>query len=131
MNQHVDQYISDFPDDIQKRLQQIRSVIKKAAPEATECISYGIPTFKLNGNLVHYGGFKKHIGFFPTAKGIETFTDQLKKYPTTKGTVQFMHDQPLPLELIKKIVTYRVKENNNNKSSKRNLKQPISKSKST
>lgn len=110
MSQDVDKYISAFSEEIQSRLQQIRTAIRQAAPEATECISYGIPTFKLQGNLVHYGGFKNHIGFFPTAKGIADFAENLKKFPTSKGTVQFLHSQPLPLALIKKMVKYRVKE---------------------
>ncbi len=110
MNHPVDQYISGFPEEVQKRLQQIRAVIKKTAPEATECMAYGIPTFKQKGNLVHFGGFKKHIGFFPTAKGIEAFSESLKDYVTSRGTVQFPHSQPLPLALVEKMVKYRVKE---------------------
>lgn len=115
MNNKVDEYISEFPKEIQERLQQIRATIRKAAPDAEECISYGIPTFRQNENLVHFGGFKKHIGFFPTAIGIEAFADDLKKFPTSKGTVQFAHDQPLPLRLIEKIVKYRVKESGKKK----------------
>ena len=110
MHPSVEKYIEQFPEEIQVRLHKIYEVIQKNAPDAVDDISYGIPTFKQNGNLVHFGGFKKHIGFFPTAKGIETFKTALKKFPTSKGTVQFLHENPLPLALIAKIVKYRVKE---------------------
>lgn len=107
----IDDYINSYSADIQKLLQQMRSTIKKAAPEATEAISYGIPTFKQNGNLVHFGGYETHIGFYPGAEAIEMFKDSFKGYKTSKGTVQFPVDQPLPLELVTKITKYRVKQN--------------------
>lgn len=107
----VDEYISTFPKDIQKILEQVRQAIKKSAPEAQETINYQIPTFKLNGNLVHFAAFKNHIGFYPTPAGIEKFKSELSTYESAKGSVQFRLDKPMPLSLIKKIVKYRVKEN--------------------
>lgn len=107
----VDEYIKTFPGDIQKILKQIRQTIKEAAPEAEETINYQIPTYKLNGNLVHFAAFKNHIGFYPTPAGIEKFKTELSKYGSAKGSVQFHLDKPMPLSLIKKIVKYRVKEN--------------------
>src|SRR4051812_1446417 len=104
----VDEYISSFPEDIAERLEHIRKVIRSAAPKATEKISYNIPAFEMNGSLVYFGGFAKHIGFFPHAGPIKVFADDLKKYKTTKGTIQFPHDQKIPVTLIKKIVKYRV-----------------------
>ena len=110
--QNVDEYIKIFPKDVQKKLQELRKTIQKAAPDTTEVISYGIPTFKLNGkNLVHFGGYKTHIGFYPTPTGILEFQKELKPYMTGKGTISFPLDKPLPLDLITKIVEYRVKEN--------------------
>lgn len=107
----IDDYIKDFPEDVQQLLKTVRETIKKVAPEASEAISYGIPTFKLNGNLVHFGGFKKHIGFFPGSEAVEVFKDELKSYETSKGTIQFSLDKPLPIALITKIVKFRVKRN--------------------
>ena len=107
----IDEYISSFPKDIQKMLEEIRSAIRKAAPDAVETISYGIPTFKLNGNLVHFAAFKNHIGFYPTPNGIEEFEKELSVYKQGKGSVQFPLDKPLPLILITKIVKYRTKKN--------------------
>lgn len=107
----IDAYIRDFPEDVQKRLQQIRETIQKLAPEATEVISYGIPTFKLNGYLVYFGAFKKHIGLYPFPSGIKKFQELSSEYSTAKGTIQFPHDKPLPMDLIKKVVKYRIEEN--------------------
>lgn len=107
----IDEYISGCPKNVQDLLQKMRQTIKQAAPEAKEAISYGIPTFKLNGNLVHFGGFKNHISFFPTGAGVEAFKKELAKYEGSKGTVKFPLDKPLPLELIAKIVKFRVKQN--------------------
>jgi uncharacterized protein YdhG (YjbR/CyaY superfamily) len=107
----MDQYISGFPKDIQEILQEMRAEISKAAPEAEETIKYGIPTFTLNGNLVHFGGFKNHIGFYPTPSGIEAFKKELSVYNGAKGSIQFPIDKPLPFALIRKIVKYRVKKN--------------------
>lgn len=107
----IDEYISMFPNDVQKRLKEVRETIRKAAPEAEETINYQIPTFKLNGNLVHFAGFKKHIGFYPAPSGIEKFKDELTMYKGAKGSIQFPLDKPLPLDLIKRIVKFRVQEN--------------------
>jgi uncharacterized protein YdhG (YjbR/CyaY superfamily) len=106
----IDQYIAEFPEDIQKRLQEIRATIRKAAPEAKEGIKYAIPTFMLNGNLVHFAAYKNHIGFYPTPSGIEAFTKELAPYAAGKGTIQFPLDKPTPLALVSKVVKYRIKE---------------------
>jgi len=111
----IDEYITHFPKEIKERLEQIRTTIRKAAPDAEEAISYAMPTFKLNGNLVHFAGYKNHIGFYPAPQGIEAFKKELSKYPGAKGSVQFPHDQPLPLTLVTKIVKYRVKQNKEKK----------------
>ena len=107
----IDTYIAQFPDDVQARLQKLRTTILKLAPGATEAMSYQIPTFKLNGNLVHFAAFKKHIGFYPGAAGIAAFQDELAGYKSAKGSVQFPLDQALPLDLVKKIVKFRVAQN--------------------
>jgi uncharacterized protein YdhG (YjbR/CyaY superfamily) len=107
----IDEYIRSFPKEIQKLLNEVRAAIKSAAPEATETISYQIPTFYLNGNLVHFAAFKNHIGFYPATSGISAFKDELKEYKSAKGSVQFPLDEPLPIDLIKRIVKFRVKEN--------------------
>jgi uncharacterized protein YdhG (YjbR/CyaY superfamily) len=107
----IDTYIAQFPDDVQARLQKLRTTILNFAPGATEAMSYQIPTFKLNGNLVHFAAFKKHIGFYPGAAGIAAFQDELAGYKSAKGSVQFPLDQALPLDLVKKIVKFRVIQN--------------------
>jgi uncharacterized protein YdhG (YjbR/CyaY superfamily) len=107
----IDTYIAQFPPEVQTLLTQMRQTIQKAAPSATEAISYQIPTFKLNGNLVHFAGFKKHIGFYPGAAGIAAFQDELSGYKSAKGSVQFPLDKALPLALVKKIVKFRVAQN--------------------
>lgn len=107
----IDEYISQFPPDIQEILQRLREVIKEAAPEAQEKISYQMPTFALHGNLVHFAAHKKHIGFYPAPSGIEAFKDQLSEYKGAKGSVQFPIEKPLPYELVKDIVKFRVEEN--------------------
>jgi uncharacterized protein YdhG (YjbR/CyaY superfamily) len=107
----ITDYILQFPPETQEKLNQLRDVILDAAPEATEKIAYGIPTFFLNGNLVHFAGYKTHIGFYPGADGIEAFAAELSAYKLSKGTVQFPLDQPLPLELVRKITTYRKEQN--------------------
>ena len=107
----IDEYIKGFPPDIQKLLQQVRATIKQAAPDAEETIKYAMPTFTLNGNLVHFAAFKNHIGLYPTPNGIEAFKKELSLYKGAKGSVQFPLDQPMPFELISKIVKYRVKQN--------------------
>jgi uncharacterized protein YdhG (YjbR/CyaY superfamily) len=108
---NIDEYISDFSEDIQEKLQLIRQTIRKAAPEAEECINYGIPTFKFQGNLVHFAAYQTHIGFYPGASGIAEFKQELSPYKTAKGTVQFALEKPLPLELISDIVIFRLDEN--------------------
>lgn len=107
----IDEYIETFPIDVQKILQSVRKTIKNSAPKAEEAISYGIPTFKLNGNLVHFAAYQNHIGFYPASSGVRTFAKELTAYKTSKGTIQFPIDQPMPLALIRKIVKFRVKEN--------------------
>lgn len=106
----IDEYIASFSKDIRDILQKIRNVITESAPGAEETIDYRIPTFKLNGNLVHFAAFKKHIGFYPTPSGIEAFKADLSRYETSKGSVKFPFDKPIPYTLIKKIVKYRVRE---------------------
>ena len=108
--QTIDAYIAGFPEDVQAILQQIRRTIHETAPEATEAISYGMPTFKLHGNLVHFGAFKSHIGFYPVPSGMEAFQDELAAYKQGKGSVQFPLDKPMPLDLIRRIVDFRVQE---------------------
>jgi uncharacterized protein YdhG (YjbR/CyaY superfamily) len=107
----IDEYISGFPEEVQMVLQAIRQTIQKAAPEATETINYGMPTFILNGNLVHFAAFKKHIGFYPVPTGIEAFKEELSVYKGGKGSVQFPLDKPMPFDLISRIVAFRVEEN--------------------
>ena len=106
----IDDYIAGFPPDVQKILKLIRGRIKKVAPDAEEAIKYQIPTFVLNGNLVHFAAFKNHIGFYPTPSCIEAFKDELSSYACAKGSVQFPLDQPMPLNLIEKMVKFRLKE---------------------
>ncbi len=107
----IDEYISSFPKNVQEKLQVLRNTIKKAAPTATEAISYQMPTYKLNGNLVHFAAYEKHIGLYPAPSGISAFENELTPYTHAKGSVQFPLDKPLPLKLITKIVTFRVQEN--------------------
>jgi uncharacterized protein YdhG (YjbR/CyaY superfamily) len=107
----IDTYIANYPKNVQLLLRTMRATIQKAAPKAQEAISYGVPTYKLNGNLVHFGGFKDHVSFFPTASGTAAFKREISKYKNSKGTIQFPLDKPLPLDLITKIVRFRVVEN--------------------
>jgi uncharacterized protein YdhG (YjbR/CyaY superfamily) len=107
----IDEYIATFPEETQKILAELRATIKAAAPEAEEKISYQMPTFALKGNLVHFAAYKNHIGFYPTPSGIEAFQQELSTYEGAKGSVKFPIDEPLPLELISKIVAFRVAEN--------------------
>ena len=111
----IDTYIASHPKDIQVLLNQIRVAIKKLAPKAEESISYGIPTFKLNGNLVHFAGYATHVGFYPGVSGINEFKKELIKYKTSKGTIQFSLEEPLPINLITKIVKFRLKQNTGKK----------------
>lgn len=114
----IDEYIATFPEDIQALLEAVRATIKAAAPGAEERISYQMPTFVQSGNVVHFAALKNHIGFYPTSSGIEAFKDELSMYEGTKGSVKFPIDQPLPMELISKIVRFRVAENLNKAASK-------------
>jgi uncharacterized protein YdhG (YjbR/CyaY superfamily) len=107
----IDEYIDSFPDDVRPVLSQLRRTIQNAAPKASEKISYQIPTFALNGNLVHFAAFKNHIGFYPSSGAINAFKKELSKYEQSKGTVRFPLGEPLPLSLITRIVKYRVKQN--------------------
>jgi uncharacterized protein YdhG (YjbR/CyaY superfamily) len=107
----IDAYIADFPKDVQERLEKVRATIRKAAPDAEEAIKYQIPTFVLNGNLIHFGGYKNHIGLYPGSKPIEEFRDELSRYEVSKGTVKFPLDKPLPIGLISKITKFCVKRN--------------------
>jgi uncharacterized protein YdhG (YjbR/CyaY superfamily) len=105
----IDEYIAGFPKDIQEILEQVRETIKQAAPDAEEAIRYAIPTFTLKGNLIHFAAFKNHIGLYPAPNGIEAFAEELSVYKGGKGSVQFPLDQPMPLDLISRIVKFREK----------------------
>jgi uncharacterized protein YdhG (YjbR/CyaY superfamily) len=123
--QNIDEYINQFPGEIQEILQTLRDTIREAAPEAKETINYQIPTFTLHGNLVHFAAHKNHIGFYPTPSGMEAFKSELSAYEGAKGSVKFPIDQPLPLDLISQIVKFRAAENlqkaNTNPKKKKNL----------
>jgi len=107
----IDEYIADFPPEVQERLEKVRRTIRKAAPDAEEAIKYQIPTFVLKGNLIHFGGYKNHIGLYPGSKPVEEFRKELEKYEVSKGTVRFPMDKPLPLGLIGKITKFCVQRN--------------------
>lgn len=111
MFKNIDEYIAQFPKDVQEILEKIRETIRKAAPSAVETIAYQMPTFKLNGNLIHFAAYKNHIGLYPTPNGIEAFKKELSVYKGAKGSVQFPLNQLIPYELIAKIVKFRVEEN--------------------
>lgn len=111
----VDAYINNFPIEVQTRLSAIRDIVRELAPQATERICMRMPTFDLNGKwLVHYAGFEKHIGFYPQPEGIIAFKERLTEYKTSKGTIQFPLNKPLPISLIREIVQYRVDEQQKN-----------------
>lgn len=107
----INAYIAGFPKEIRPLLEQVRNAVKKAVPKAEECISWGMPTYKQNGNVVHFAGHKTHVGFYPGPSGIDAFKEELSDYKTSKGAVQFPFDKPIPLKLIAKIATYRAEEN--------------------
>lgn len=111
----TDEYIANCPEDVRKILKELREVIKEAAPEAQEKISYQMPCFTLNGNLVYFAACKNHIGFYPTPSGIEAFKDELSVYKSSKGAVQFPLDKPMPYDLVRRIVKFRVEENRHKK----------------
>jgi len=121
-SKEIDHYISEFPETIQLLLTQLRNAIKEIIPEAEEVIRYGIPTFKLHGNVVHFAAYSNHIGFYPSPSGIDAFRKELSLYKSAKGSVQFPIEQPLPLTLIKAIVTFRVKENTEKAIAKKSLR---------
>lgn len=109
--QSIDDYISSFPAGVQTKMQELRNVIQTTAPEAREKISYRMPTYHLNGNLVHFAAFKNHIGLYPGPSAVVAFAEQLQTYKTSKGAIQFPLGQPLPLDLVRQIVAFRVQEN--------------------
>jgi uncharacterized protein YdhG (YjbR/CyaY superfamily) len=106
----IDEYIATFPKDVQGKLEGLRRAIKEAAPESEEVISYGMPAFKLNRVLVYFAAYKRHIGFYPTASGISTFKGELSRYKQSKGAVQFPIEEPVPLDLVRRMVKFRVEE---------------------
>ena len=115
---NIDEYIASFPPEVQKILQELRAVIRSVAPDAGEKISYAVPTFTLHGNLVHFGGFTNHISLFPGSAAGEYFKDELVGYITSKGTIQFPLNKPMPYDLIRRIVAFCVQENMKKAASK-------------
>ena len=111
MSNPIDDYIAQFPRDVQEKLNSIRKMILRIVPEAEETISYQMPTYKLNGNLFHYAAYEKHIGFYPTPSAVEQFENDLEGYKHAKGSIQFPLDKPLPADLIERIIRFRVAEN--------------------
>jgi len=109
----IDEYISWFPKSVQQKLEEMRALIHETAPKANEKISYQMPAFELNGILVYFAAFSKHIGFYPTSSGVDAFKGELGEYNHSKGAIQFPLDKPLPMELIRRIVTFRLEENTN------------------
>ena len=107
----IDEYIAGFPDDVQKILQKIRMTIRKVAPGAREGISYQIPTFVLNGNLIFFAAFKNHVSVYPAPRGDEAFKQELSGYEGGKGTVRFALDKPIPFDLIRRFVKFRIAKN--------------------
>jgi uncharacterized protein YdhG (YjbR/CyaY superfamily) len=108
---NMDEYIATFPGNVQAILYKLRETIRESAPEAEEAISYGMPTFKFYGNLVHFAAYKSHIGFYPTPSAIIAFKEELSSYKQAKGSIQFQIDEPIPYDLVKQIVEFRMKEN--------------------
>ena len=115
----VDAYIAEFPSEVRELLRQVRATIKAAAPDAEETIKYAIPTFTFHGNLVHFAAFNRHIGFYPAPSGGEAFRKELSVYKSGKGSIQFPLDRPVPLDLIQRIVKYRLNENLEKSKSKK------------
>lgn len=118
----IDEYILQFPQQVQEILFLIKNTVKESAPNAKEKISYGMPTFVLDGNLVHFAAYKNHIGFYPTPSGINHFNKELSKYKTSKGAVQFPIGEPIPYDLISRIVKFRVEENKEKAEAKKRKK---------
>lgn len=110
-SEEIDRYIEGFEGETRRKLEILRELIREAAPLSREKISYQMPTFDYHGNLIHFAGYKGHVGLYPSPSGITAFEDELKGYKTSKGAIQFPTDEPLPLELIRKIVIFRVEEN--------------------
>lgn len=108
---NIDEYIAGFPPEVQEILKKLRTIIREAAPDSTETINYQIPTFQLNGNVVHFAAFKNHIGFYPDPSGIEKFKELLADYKSAGGSVQFPFNREIPYDLIRQIVEFRVQEN--------------------
>lgn len=115
----IDEYIGTFPQDVRDILQKLRQTIHAAAPDAEEAISYQMPTFKLHGNLIHFAAFKSHIGLYPTPSATEAFVQELAPYAVSKGSIRFPLDQPIPYDLVTRIVEYRVQETVNKRKSKK------------
>ena len=107
----IDNYIGQFSAEVQDRLLAVRNAIREVAPDAVEKINYQLPTFHQHGNVVHFAAFKDHISLFPGASGVEAFADRLSGFKTSKGTIQFPYNQPLPIDLIKEVAQYRIAEN--------------------
>jgi uncharacterized protein YdhG (YjbR/CyaY superfamily) len=107
----IDEYVATFPENVQNILEELRQAIRESAPEAEEAISYQMPAFKLNGILVWFAAFKNHVGFYPKTSAIEAFKEELSSYEISKGTIRFPINKPIPFDLVKKIVRYRVKQN--------------------
>lgn len=114
--QSIDEYINMYPEEVQEKLEKIRQTIRNAAPEAREVISYQMPTFRQNGILLHFAAFTKHISFFPTPSAILKFEEQLRPFQTSKGTIKFPNDRPIPYNLITEIVKFRIHENQKKKT---------------
>lgn len=119
----IDEYIARYPADIQDKLQAMRKVIREAAPEAKEKISWGMATFDYFGNLVHFAANKAHIGFYPGASGVEVFKDRITEYKSSKGAIQFPYNKPMPFDLISEIVGFRIDENRRIAQEKRKKKE--------
>jgi uncharacterized protein YdhG (YjbR/CyaY superfamily) len=119
---NFEEYLLNYTPEVQDRLNQIRSLVKKAAPDAEEKISYGMPAFTLHGMLIYYAAHSKHIGLYPFTTAIEAFREELLSYKTAKGSIQFPNDKPLPLNLISQIIEFRVAENRNKAEEKLSLK---------
>jgi len=119
--QSIDEYIGTFPENVQETLKELRAVIRAAAPGATEKISYQMPAFAWNGILVYFAAYKRHIGFYPTGSGVEAFRNELAEYKGSKGSVQFPIDEPMPYDLIRRIVQFRVEENSKKSRSEINV----------
>ena len=118
----IDEYIADFPPGVRPLLEKVRAAIRKAAPDATEAISYQMPTFKLHGNMIHFAGYDHHIGLYPGSRPIEEFKDELTKYKTSKGTVQLPLDKPIPVGLIGRITKFCVKRNIERAAAKKSIR---------